>query len=124
MATTFCPGEHGSIPVVWERQPVDRDGAAGLAVLNRMPVHVHDLLGPKASNPRAREFARTTHVRTVLCVPLLRKGEASAFIVASLHRSASFSDKQIACVADLRDQAVIAIGNVRLFEECRRRRTT
>src|SRR5712691_8601587 len=39
--------QHGSIPVVWERQPIDRHGAAGLAVIDRVPVHVHDLLAPE-----------------------------------------------------------------------------
>jgi GAF domain-containing protein len=110
--------QHGSIPVVWERQPVDRDGAAGLAVINRMPVHVHDLLGPEGEQfPRAREFARTTHVRTVLCVPLLREGESIGVIVLRRTEVRPFSDKQITLLQTFANQAVIAIGNVRLFDE-------
>jgi GAF domain-containing protein len=110
--------QHGSIPVVWQRQPVDRDGAAGLAVIERSPVHVHDLLGPEGEQfPRAREFARTTNVRTVLCVPLLREGESIGVIVLRRTEVRPFSDKQIALLQTFADQAVIAIGNVRLFEE-------
>ena len=110
--------QHGSIPVVWERQPVDREGAAGLAVINRAPVHVHDLLAPEGEQfPRAREFARTTNVRTVLCVPLLREGESIGVIVLRRTEVRPFSDKQIALLQTFADQAVIAIGNVRLFEE-------
>jgi GAF domain-containing protein len=110
--------QHGSIPVVWERQPVDRDGVAGLAVINRMPVHVHDLFGPEGEQfPRAREFARQTNVRTVLCVPLLREGESIGVIVLRRTEVRPFSDKQIAMLQTFADQAVIAIGNVRLFDE-------
>jgi GAF domain-containing protein len=110
--------QHGSIPVVWQRQPIDREGAAGLAVINRAPVHVHDLLAPEGEQfPRAREFARTTNVRTVLCVPLLREGESIGAIVLRRTEVRPFSDKQISLLQTFADQAVIAIGNVRLFEE-------
>src|SRR5207237_3214710 len=74
--------QHGSIPVVWERQPVGRQTVAGLAIIDRTPVHVRDLLAPEGEQfPRAREFARRTNVRTVLCVPLLREGESIGAIV-------------------------------------------
>jgi two-component system NtrC family sensor kinase len=114
--------QHGSIPVVWERQPIDREGAAGLAVINRAPVHVHDLLAPEGEQfPRAREFARTTNVRTVLCVPLLREGEGIGAIVLRRTEVRPFSDKQISLLQTFADQAVIAIGNVRLFEQVQQR---
>jgi two-component system NtrC family sensor kinase len=110
--------QHGSIPVVWERQPIDRHAAAGLAVIERRPVHVHDLLAPEGEQfPRAREFARRTKVRTVLCVPLLREGESIGAIVLRRTEVRPFSDKQITLLQTFADQAVIAIGNVRLFEE-------
>jgi GAF domain-containing protein len=114
--------QHGSIPVVWDRQPIDREGAAGLAVIDRAPVHVHDLLAPEGERfPRAREFARTTNVRTVLCVPLLREGESIGAIVLRRTEVRPFSDKQISLLQTFADQAVIAIGNVRLFEEVQQR---
>ncbi len=114
--------QHGSIPVVWTRQPVDREAAAGLAVIDRAPVHVHDLLGPEGEQfPRAREFSRKTNVRTVLCVPLLREGESIGVIVLRRTEVRPFSDKQISLLQTFADQAVIAIGNVRLFEEVQQR---
>jgi two-component system NtrC family sensor kinase len=114
--------QHGSIPVVWNRQPVDREGAAGLAVIDGIPVHVHDLLGPEGEQfPRAREFSRKTNVRTVLCVPLLREGESIGVIVLRRTEVRPFSDKQISLLETFADQAVIAIGNVRLFEEVQAR---
>jgi GAF domain-containing protein len=114
--------QHGSIPVVWARQPIDRYGAAGLAVIDRSPVHVHDLLAPEGEQfPRAREFARQTNVRTVLCVPLLREGESIGVIVLRRTEVRPFSDKQISLLQTFADQAVIAIGNVRLFDEVQAR---
>jgi GAF domain-containing protein len=110
--------QHGSIPVVWQRQPVSRNWTAGRAVVDRKPVHVHDLLAPEGEEfPEAREFARRTNVRTVLSVPLLRENESVGSIVLRRTDVRPFSDKQIALLQTFADQAVIAIGNVRLFEE-------
>jgi GAF domain-containing protein len=114
--------QHGSIPVVWDRQPIDRYGPAGLAVIDRTPVHVHDLLAAEGEQfPRAREFARQTDVHTVLCVPLLGDGESIGVIVLRRTEVQPFSDKQISLLQTFADQAVIAIGNVRLFEEVQAR---
>src|SRR5207344_3147441 len=71
--------------------------------------------------PRALEFARKTGVRTVLCVPLLREGESIGIIILRRTEVRPFSDKQIALLQTFADQAVIAIGNVRLFEEVQAR---
>jgi GAF domain-containing protein len=114
--------QHGSIPVVWQRQPVSRDWTAGRAVVDRKPVHVHDLLAPEGEEfPDAREFARRTNVRTVLSVPLLRENESIGSIVLRRTDVRPFSDKQIALLQTFADQAVIALGNVRLFEEVQAR---
>jgi GAF domain-containing protein len=114
--------QHGSIPVVWDRQPIDRAGIAGRAMMERKPVHVHDLLAPEGEEfPQSREFARQTNVRTVLGVPLVREGESSGIIILRRTDVQPFTDKQIALLQTFADQAVIAIGNVRLFEEVQAR---
>ena len=110
--------QHGSIPVVWDRQPINRQWVSGRAVIDRKPVHVHDLLTAEGEGfPNSREFARRTNVRTVLSVPLLREGESIGAIVLRRTEVRPFSDKQISLLQTFADQAVIAIGNVRLFEE-------
>jgi len=110
--------QHGSIPVVWQRQPISRQWASGRAVVDRKPVHVHDVLGPEGEEfPNAREFARRSNVRTILSVPLLRENESIGSIVLRRTDVRPFSDKQIALLETFADQAVIALGNVRLFEE-------
>jgi len=110
--------QHGSIPVVWQRLPINRRMVSGRAVIDGRPVHLHDLLAPEGEEfTDAREFARRTNVRTVLSVPLLRENEGVGAIVLRRTEVQPFSDKQIALLQTFADQAVIAIGNVRLFDE-------
>jgi GAF domain-containing protein len=114
--------QHGSIPVVWDRQPINRQWVSGRAVIDRKPVHVHDLLTSEGEGfPNSREFSRRTNVRTVLSVPLLREGESIGAIVLRRTEVRPFSDKQISLLQTFADQAVIAIGNVLLFEEVQAR---
>jgi GAF domain-containing protein len=114
--------QHGSIPVVWQRLPMNRRMVSGRAVIDGKPVHLHDLLAPEGEQfTDAREFARRTNVRTVLSVPLLRESAGVGAIVLRRTEVRPFSDKQISLLQTFADQAVIAIGNVRLFEEVQAR---
>jgi two-component system, NtrC family, sensor kinase len=113
--------QHGSIPVVWERRPINRQWTAGRAVVDCKPVHVHDLYAEGEDFPEGQEIARRDHVRTVLSVPLLRENESVGVIMLRRTEVQPFSDKQIALLQTFADQAVIAIGNVRLFEQVQER---
>jgi GAF domain-containing protein len=110
--------QHGSIPVVWDRIPISRDWAGGRAVVDCRPIHVRDLLSSEGEQfPGSQDFAHRTGVRTVLSVPLLRENESIGAIVLRRAEVQPFSDKQITLLQTFADQAVIAIGNVRLFDE-------
>ncbi|MBR0961503.1 GAF domain-containing protein [Bradyrhizobium japonicum] len=109
---------HGQVPVVWSRRSISVESPTGRAIIDRRTVHVHDLLGPEGEQyPTGREYALRSNVRTVLSVPLLREGESMGAIVLRRMEVRPFDDKQITLLQTFADQAVIAIGNVRLFEQ-------
>ena len=62
-------------------------------------------------------MARQLGHRSILSVPLLRENESIGVIALRRTEVHPFSDKQIALLQTFADQAVIAIGNVRLFEQ-------
>ena len=109
---------HGQVPVVWSRRPISVHSPSGRAIADRRTVHVHDLLGPEGEEfPTGREIALRSNVRTVLSVPLLREGESMGAIVLRRTEVRPFGEKQINLLQTFADQAVIALGNVRLFEQ-------
>jgi signal transduction histidine kinase len=104
------------------RIPLGRETATRRAALERRIVHIPDILA-------AREFdayQTGTHygegIRTTLAVPLLKENTLLGVITIG-HRDnvQPFTDKQIALVKTFADQAVIAIENVRLFQELQAR---
>ncbi len=113
---------HGPIPIGLEKWPINRRWTAGRAFLDRKPVHIEDLRDEKHSDfSDGRELALRMGHRSILSVPLLREGESIGAIVLRRTEVNPFSDKQIALLQTFADQAVIALGNVRLFEEVQAR---
>jgi len=91
----------------------DRSSVAGRVMLDGKAVHVADTLADTTMTSRAEVL----QVRTVLGVPLLREGAAIGVLILMRDVAQPFTGQQITLVETFADQAVIAIENVRLFDE-------
>jgi signal transduction histidine kinase len=99
--------------------PITRDMAVGCAVLDRRTMHVHDMAEEhrRGNYPASRSLRGRLGYRTLLCVPLVRQDVAVGVIVMRRGEVQPFTDQQISLVQTFADQAVIAIVNVRLFND-------
>jgi two-component system, NtrC family, sensor kinase len=113
---------HGPIPVGFEKRAVSRGWVTGRAVVDRVPIHLKDVFSTEGDEfPEAQEMSRRVGIRTLLSVPLLRQNESIGAIMLRRTEVNPFNDKQIALLQTFADQAVIALGNVRLFEQVQAR---
>jgi signal transduction histidine kinase len=100
-----------------EQHPIvpGRGTATGRAALEGRTVHIPDAL----ADPEYTwvEGQKISGYRTLLAVPLMRDGAPIGVLSMARSTPRPFSDKQIELVTTFADQAVIAIENVRLFDE-------
>jgi signal transduction histidine kinase len=113
----------GSIVSVSQARPITRDTPAGRGILERQTIHIDDIVAEFARGEylESRGLQEGTGFRTVLVVPLVREDEAIGVIVIRRLAVQPFTAKQIELVKTFADQAVIAIENVRLFNELQQR---
>ena len=97
-----------------------RETLIGRTLLEGRTVHIPDVLAdPEYSAPKAQQLGA---FRAALGVPMLRDGIAIGVFMIARRTPRPFTDKQIELATTFADQAVIAIENVRLFDEVQRAR--
>ena len=90
----------------------------GRAFLEGRTVHVDDVVPLMDTEyPDVRELQARNGFRTVLAVPMTREGRSIGAIALLRNQVRPFSSAEIALVQTFADQAMIAIENVRLFNE-------
>jgi K+-sensing histidine kinase KdpD len=110
---------HGAIPQTGSESflPLLRGTVSGRAVLDGRTVHIADAQTEGNEFPTTSENARRQGYRTILIVPLMREGVAIGVIALRRTEAQLFTERQVALLQTFADQAVIAIENVRLFDE-------
>jgi len=106
-------------PIVSKRilRAINRDWVSGRTIVDREPIHVHDLASACAEFPVGQELANRIGFRTSLGIPLLREKEAIGCLLLRRQVVEPFTEKQIALLKTFANESVIAIENTRLFEE-------
>ena len=96
-----------------------RETITGRVFMDGTPVHVADVeLDSEYSFGNAPTIG---DYRAVLAVPLMRDGAVEGVLLLGRPAPGSFSQRQVDLVQTFADQAVIAIENVRLFEQVQER---
>jgi two-component system, NtrC family, sensor kinase len=97
----------------------DRGSMTGRVALEGKAIHIRDVLADPEY--RVTGYQQAFGYRTALGVPLLREGASIGAFFLSRDEVNPFTGKQIELVTTFADQAMIAIENVRLFDEVQAR---
>ena len=98
---------------------INRGTAIGRSLVEGKVAHIHDVVVDPDYTYRGGQ--KLSGFRTMLAVPLLREGTPIGVLALGRLAVKAFTDKQIELVQTFADQAVIAIENVRLFDEVQKR---
>jgi len=91
-------------------------------ILRKAVVHIPDMEHEPDLPEMSHHFVEAKILNSVLFVPMMREGEAIGCIAVGKRETGPFSNKQLTLLQTFASQAVIAIENVRLFNEAQEAR--
>ncbi len=101
------------------RIPIDDQSYMGRSILNGTIANIPDF--PSDTTSQVRAFQQALGFKALLIVPLMREGRGIGGVHPLPQTGRRFPAASDRTGADLRDQAVIAIENARLFDEVQAR---
>jgi signal transduction histidine kinase len=101
--------------------PAGEDTASGRAILRRAVVEVPDVEADDAYGMQAQGLARAATYRSIVGVPLLDESNPIGAITVARANAGHIPERQIVLLRAFAEQAVIAIRNVRLFDQVQAR---
>ena len=101
--------------------PPSRASVVAQTILDRAVIHVRDFDRDAGVTPASLEMSRAAGHKSLISIPMLRDGSPIGAIAVGRRAEGGgprpFSDREISLLQTFADQAVIAIENVRLFQE-------
>ena len=97
------------------REVADKYAGGGLLLRGTL-AHYPDVEGPDVPLP-VREGCRATNTKAVVFAPMISKNHSIGSLWIARTAVGAFSEKEVELLQTFADQAVIAIQNVRLFDE-------
>src|SRR5262249_25056646 len=101
--------------------PLDDTTVGGQAMLSRQVVQYSPVFDNPAAPSATKQFARDFDFNSVIFAPMIRQGKVIGAIGTAHPESRVFREEEVARIKAFADQAVIAIENVRLFDEVQAR---
>jgi PAS domain S-box-containing protein len=98
-------------------RPLDNHTVGGRAMLSKQVVQCAPILDNPETPKATVQFAQDFGFNSVIFAPMIREGKVIGAIGTARRDPIPFDDKQAALIKAFADQAVVAIENVRLFDE-------
>ncbi len=109
----------GPTPIwpIGSKVPISRNLVTGRSVIDRSPIHVHDIQAAEAEFPEGAATGKKFGTRTLFAAPLICGERAIGTIFVRRCEVRPLTDRQIELLVAFADQAAIVIDNLRLFNE-------
>ena len=86
-------------------------------MLSRQVVQFSPIIGNPLAPPAAQQIAREVYYNSIIAAPMIRQDKVIGAIICAHREQRVFNEKEVALIRAFADQAVIAIENVRLFDQ-------